>query len=284
MALVANVERPNLRPILRKAIRDIHAAGFQLTLDEPTAQLLDIHSGTIASTHVLAKSADLMLVFGGDGTILRVAREMAGLSTPIFGINTGGLGFLTGSATGHLKDSLKKIKAGKFQLERLSMLEAFGEHQGKPFRRVALNDMVISRGTIPRLIDVEVKINGESLTHYRCDGLIIGTPTGSTAYSLAAGGAVVTPDAEVLTLTPICPHTLSNRSVILGWDSQIELRILKHRAETFLSADGHVQAELRIGDRLLIRRSRHFVNLARLASASFFSTLRHKLQWRGSNL
>ncbi|MSR65981.1 MAG: NAD(+)/NADH kinase [Pedosphaera sp.] len=284
MALVANVERPNLRPILQKAIREIRALGFQLTLDKATSQLLGIRSSSFASTHALAKSADLMLVFGGDGTILRVAREMAGLSTPIFGINTGGLGFLTGCATGQIKESLKKLKEGNFHLERLSMLEAYGEHQGQPFRRVALNDMVISRGTIPRLIDVEVKINGESLTHYRCDGLIISTPTGSTAYSLAAGGAVVTPDAEVLTLTPICPHTLSNRSIILGWDSKIELRILKHRAETFLSADGQVQAELRIGDRLLVRRSRHFVNLARLASGSFFSTLRHKLQWRGSNL
>jgi len=135
---------------------------------------------------------------------------------------------------------------------------------------------------VPRLIELEVSVDDAMLTRYRGDGLIISSPTGSTAYSLAAGGAIVCPNAEVFTLTPICPHTLSNRSVIVSLDSVVEAKVLSPRVEAVLSADGQVQVQLAGGDKVIVRRSRRTVKLARLIGGSFFETLRQKLRWSGS--
>ena len=149
---------------------------------------------------------------------------------------------------------------------------------------MALNDIVIGRGVASRLIELEVSVDGDLLTRYRCDGLIFSSPTGSTAYSLAAGGAVVFPTADVLALTPICPHTLSNRSLILPLKSRIEVNIMSPKPATILSADGEVITELAAGDRIIIRRGRHAVRLMHLADSSFCETLRCKLHWRGASL
>jgi len=150
--------------------------------------------------------------------------------------------------------------------------------------QVALNDFVLSRGAASRLIELNVTVDGEILTRYRCDGLIVSSPTGSTAYSLAAGGAVVSPAAEVFAITPICPHTLSNRSVIVGLQSKIEVTVLSRKLEVFLTADGQEQTPLAFGDVVQIYRSRKSVRLVRLLGRSFFETLRKKLNWSGSNV
>jgi NAD+ kinase len=147
-----------------------------------------------------------------------------------------------------------------------------------------LNDFVVTRGALPRLIELEVSVDDEMLTVYRCDGLIVCSPTGSTAYSLAAGGAVVAPSAEVFTLTPICPHTLSNRSVIVNFDCVVRVRVLSKRVETILTADGQPPRPLAEGDVVTIRRSRHEIRLLHLAGSSFFETLRRKLGWSGSHV
>jgi NAD+ kinase len=149
---------------------------------------------------------------------------------------------------------------------------------------VALNDFVISRGTVPRMIELEVRVNGELLTSYRGDGLIVSSPTGSTAYSLAAGGAVVSPQAEVFALTPICAHTLSSRSVIVSLRSTIEVRLLSQRVETFLAADGQTPMAVNAGEVIRFRRSQHPARFVRLPGTSFFDTLRTKLNWSGSAL
>ena len=151
-------------------------------------------------------------------------------------------------------------------------------------RQTALNDIVISRGIASRLIELEVRVDGDPLTRYRCDGLIISSPTGSTAYSLAAGGAVVFPTAQVLELTPICPHTLSNRSLIVPLSAKIEVQIISEKPTTILSADGQVVSGLSMGDLLTVSRSRHAVRLMHLAGSSFCQTLRRKLHWRGATL
>jgi NAD+ kinase len=147
-----------------------------------------------------------------------------------------------------------------------------------------LNEIVIGRGIATRLIELEVKVDGESLTRYRCDGLIASTPTGSTAYSLAAGGAVIFPTADVFTLTPICPHTLSNRSLILPLSSTLEIRVISPKPATVMSADGQVVSDLSAGDVIRIRKSRHAVRLMHLSGSSFCETLRRKLHWRGTPL
>ena len=226
---------------------------------------------------------DMLLVIGGDGTVLRVARETAGSNAPILGINAGRLGFLTTASTSNVEASLKTLWKGRYIVDPLALIEATGELGGCKHKAIALNDILISRGANPRLIEMEVEVDGEPLTTYRSDGLIISTPAGSTAYSLAAGGAVVTPRAEVLTLNPICPQALSNRPLIISFSSTIKVTILKHRAESYLSADGQMMAELHEGDQVKIRRSRQKARLIRLEGNSFFETLRHKLNWSGSH-
>lgn len=269
---------------MQKAADLVVRAGRTLVTDKATAGLAGLKSTPRVDAGQLARQADLVLVFGGDGTMLRVARELAGSPTPILGINVGGLGFLTAVSSDRLAAALAAVWAGEFQVEARPLIEAVARIQSGPVRQTALNDFVISRGAVPRMIELEVGVDDAVLTRYRCDGLIVSSPTGSTAYSLAAGGAIVSPDARVFTLTPICPHTLSNRSVIVSLDSLVRVRVLNRKVETILSADGQVQTQLAAGDTVDIRRSRRGVRLLRLAGSTFFETLRQKLHWSGSNV
>lgn len=262
----------------------IAAAGRAVLADKATADLAGLETPSRPDARRLTQTVDLILVFGGDGTMLRVAREIAGSGTPILGLNVGGLGFLTAASSEHLPQALGAVWAGDFTVESRSLIEADIHAHGKRAQQSALNDFVVSRGAVPRLIELEVRVDDAVLTRYRCDGLIISSPTGSTAYSLAAGGAVVCPTAEVFTLTPICPHTLSNRSVIVSLSSVVQVRVLSRRLEIILSADGQVQTELGAGDLVTVRRSGRAVNLVRLAGSSFFETLRQKLNWSGSTV
>ncbi len=216
--------------------------------------------------------------------MLRVAREIRGSRTPLLGINLGALGFLTDVSSSDLPKALKQLWNGDFVFESRALIEAAGKAQDRTIHSCALNDFVLSRGIVSRLIELEVSVDGAILTRYRCDGLIVSTPTGSTAYSLAAGGAVVCPNAEVFTLTPICPHTLSNRSVIVSLSSTIEVRVISEKLEINLSADGQSESKLSAGDVITVRRSPHSVHLIHLAGTSFFETLRRKLNWSGSNV
>lgn len=252
--------------------------------DAGTAQLAHLRIQTAPDVAALTRQVDLLLVFGGDGTMLRVAREMHGSRTPILGINVGGLGFLTDVNSSHLAEALRQVWDGAFTLEPRAMLHGEGTCGHRALQVTALNDIVISRAIVSRLIELEVSVEGEVLTRYRCDGLIVSSPTGSTAYSLAAGGAIVCPTAQVFTLTPICPHTLSNRSVIVGLDSTIQVKVLSEKPETILSADGRNESALTAGDVITIRRSPHFIRLVHLQGTSFFETLRRKLHWTGSHL
>jgi NAD+ kinase len=282
IGLIANPEKVDCRDVVRRAATAIRRAGRSLAMDPDTASLLGERNTPTVSPRQLSASSDLILVFGGDGTMLRVARAVAGSGTPILGINTGGLGFLTASSSDQVTRVLDHLWRGDLEVESRPMIEAVLDRGGRSQRQLALNDFVISRSHVPRLIELEVRVDGVLLTCYRGDGLIVSSPTGSTAYSLAAGGPAVTPDAEVFTLTPICPHTLSNRSVIIGFRSAIQIRIVASSVETQLSADGQVQLGMGTGDVLRIQRSRRAVRLARLAGSSFFETLRQKLKWSGS--
>ncbi len=266
------------------AAKLVRAAGRKLYSDAATAQFAGLKAIVCPDAAALTRQVDLVLVFGGDGTMLRVARETAGSRTPILGINIGGLGFLTAVPSAELPRALKRVWNGEFKFESRVLIQAAGECGGGMVERTALNDIVISRGIASRLIELDVRVDGDPLTRYRCDGLIVSSPTGSTAYSLAAGGAVVFPTADVFALTPICPHTLSNRSLILPLASTIEVRVISPKPATILSADGQVVSELSAGDLITIRRSRKAVRLMHLAGSSFCETLRRKLHWRGANL
>jgi NAD+ kinase len=284
VGLIGNSRKVSGAAAVKQAARLIAATGRKICSDAATAELARLKAVICADAASLAAQVDLLVVFGGDGTMLQVAREIAGSRTPILGVNIGGLGFLTAVPSTHLPAALKCVWNGQFKFESRVLIEATGRASGQPFAQTALNDIVIGRSITPRLVELDVSVDGEPLTHYRCDGLIISSPTGSTAYSLAAGGAVVFPTAEVFALTPICPHTLSNRSLILPLTATLEVKVASPKPATMLSADGQVVRELDAGDRVTIRRARRTVRLLHLAGSSFCETLRCKLHWRGASL
>ena len=283
IAIVAKAETSAAKRIVQQAIKLAKAAGLQPVTDESTASLAELKLPIRKDPVAISRVSDLIMVIGGDGTMLHWARTTAGSGTPIFGVNVGGLGFLTASSWKDLPKAMNAVVAGKFSIESRTLLSAIGQSCLDKFKLKAMNDFVISRGSIPRMIRLEVKVDGEVLTTYRCDGLVISTSTGSTAYSLAAGGAIIAPEAKVISITPICPHTLSNRAVIINQQSTIEVRMLDTKREANLSADGWDCLELETKTPVIIRRNPQSVKLARLTDSSFFKTLRHKLQWMGSH-
>src|SRR6266436_6536032 len=284
VGLIGNSDKGSYASVVSQAAQLITAAGRKVYSDPVTAQHAQLKTSICADARALTKEVDLLLVFGGDGTMLRVAREIAGSVTPILGINIGSLGFLTAVPSSELAAALKQVWNNEFNFEARDLLQATGRANGRPVKQIAFNDIVMSRGIESRLIELDVRVNGDPLTRYRCDGLIVSSPTGSTAYSLAAGGAVVFPTAEVLALTPICPHTLSNRSLILPLSANIEVKVISPSPTTILSADGQVVCELSTNDVITLRRSRRAVQLMHLAGSSFCETLRLKLHWRGATL
>jgi NAD+ kinase len=284
VGLLGNVEKSSCATVLREAARLVTKAGRIVRTDPATAGLTGIGGEVSGDTATLARHVDMLLVFGGDGTILRVARQIAGCRTPILGVNIGSLGFLTAIPSEELEPALASVWKGEFSFESRALLQAWGQASGRSLEHTALNDIVISRGTASRLVELDVHVDGVLLTRYRCDGLIVSSPTGSTAYSLAAGGAVVFPTAAVFALTPICPHTLSNRSLILPLSATVDVSVIGSQPPTILSADGQVLSEMSGGDKVQIRRSRRTVRLMHLAGSSFCETLRRKLHWRGATL
>ena len=281
---MANTDKPRCRTAVRAAVRLARAARLRVVADLPTRRLAGLNCRALPDLRAVSQACDLLLVFGGDGTMLRVARESAPAGAPLLGINVGSLGFLTALAANQLGRALPLIWAGRFNVERRSLIQAWLNDASPNQGQLALNEFTISRSTATRLVELDVSVDGQLLTRYRCDGLIVSSPTGSTAYSLAAGGPIVTPDAEVFALVPICPHTLSNRPLILNLRSRIQVRVVSSTVRVELAADGQVQTQLEAGDSIHIRRSLRVLRLARPEQSSFFATLQHKLRWSGSTV
>jgi NAD+ kinase len=284
IGLLANFEKPSSRAVVREAAQRITRAGRVVAAEIQTAREAGLKCETFADPAALARQCDLLLVFGGDGTMLRVVRETNGSGTPILGVKMGRLGFLTAVSSKELAAGLEKLWRNNFVIESRPLMEATGQCQGRPVWLPALNDIVISRGAVSRLIELDVSVNDKSLTRYRGDGLIVSSPTGSTAYSLSAGGPIISPGAEVFAITPICPHALSNRTVIISLDSIVRVKLLSREMETIVAADGQIQANLAAGDTVTIRRSRRMARLLLPGETSFFETIRQKLHWRGSSV
>ena len=284
VGIVGNSEKTAGAAVVREAAQLIRAAGRELFSDAITAKWAGIQAKRCPNAATLARRTDLLLVFGGDGTLLRLARDVAGSRTPILGVNIGSLGFLTAVPSDQLASALKQVWRGDFSYEARALIQVSGRCDGRAVQHAALNDVVISRGIASRLIELDVRIDGAALSTYRCDGLIFSSPTGSTAYSLAAGGAVVFPTSEVIEITPICPHTLSNRSLVVPLSAKIEVKVVSPKPATILSADGDLLSELSAGDLLTISQSPRTIRLMHLAGTSFCETLRKKLHWRGATL
>jgi NAD+ kinase len=230
----------------------------------------------------VAESAGLVIVLGGDGTLLSAARAIGGIGTPIFAVNLGGLGFLTAITIEEIYTQLEKALRGDFRIERRRMLHCELWRAGEQMASFdALNDVVLTKFEIARMIDLEVQVDGRFVCIYRADGLIVATPTGSTAYSLSAGGPIVYPSVAAMVITPICPHTLTNRPVVLNDESVIEIVNLSEDDATYLTIDGQLGELLKRGDSVTCRRSEHATNLIQPPSIQFFDVLREKLKWGG---
>ena len=228
----------------------------------------------------LAASVDLIVVLGGDGTMIATARLLDNRDVPVVGVNYGTLGYLTEVRVEEMTDALDAIVAGNYHLDRRVMLAA-ELHRGeeKLLRNRVLNDVVISKSALARIIEIETWFDGQLVNCFRADGLIISTPTGSTAYNLSAGGPVVYPSMNAVVITPICPHTLSNRPLVVPDDAEIELILKTPKEEVALTLDGQVGYRMEVNDRVLIAKSRTTFNLMQPLNRNYFEVLRGKLKW-----
>ena len=233
-----------------------------------------------AESSALPKDIDLVVVLGGDGTLLYAARTLGRNGIPLLGINMGGLGFLTELCLENLYPAMEQILAGDYQAEKRMMLAVEVERNGEIVtRQHVLNDAVIHKEALARILDLNVKIDQMPLTNYRADGLIICTPTGSTAYNLSAGGPIVHPAQEMILLTPICPFTLTNRPLILPRESLVEVEVHPEASDVILTADGQISCSLEPGDKVYVRRSDSHISLITNPYKNYFEILRTKLRW-----
>ena len=281
IGLIANDGKPGAPELVRELTAALTAQHLPVLLEARTAQLIGAHSD--ATPDDLARGCDLLVVLGGDGTILQVLHELKDRSRPMFGINLGTLGFLTCMNSAAWPQAVEAIVGGTYKLSERTLLRVEIVRAGATIEtHTALNDAVVSRGEQSQLIRLDVSVDGETLSEYHADGLIVATPTGSTAYSLSAGGPVLTPDSGVFVVTPICPHVLTMRPVLVSDASRIEIAPSQSRSDVFLTLDGQNSARLAEGDRIRLTKAPYRLPLAMLREVSFFEVLRQKLKWSGT--
>lgn len=232
------------------------------------------------STDRLASDVDLMLVLGGDGTMIATARTIGNQEIPVIGVNYGGLGYLAEFRIEELYTGLEAVLSGNYRLDKRMMLDVELRREDAVLDRSrVLNDVVINKSALARIIEIETHFNGQFVNSFRSDGLIVSTPTGSTAYNLSAGGPMIFPSMNAVVITPICPFTLSNRPIVVPDNSEIELRLKTDHEEVALTLDGQVGFPLKIGDVVVIRKSRTTFNLVQPSNRNYFDVLRDKLRW-----
>lgn len=279
VGIVAKPDAGGAGDVVRRLCQWVGLRGLGVVLDKETAGLVPDAAASAVGRADLPAQVDFIVVLGGDGTLLSVARAVGDLGVPILGVNLGGLGFLTAMTVDEMIPALEAFLDGRLVIEERMMLRARLRREGRPAGELfALNDVVIMKSAMSRIIDLSVSVDGQAATAYRADGLIISTPTGSTAYSLSAGGPILFPTMDAVVLTPICSHTLTNRPVVLPASVGIEVTLLTNQ-EVMLTVDGQVGVGLRERDTVEVGRAAARVRLVRLPQKHFFSVLRTKLKW-----
>ncbi len=283
VGLIAHTGKTGAADLTRAVAEEFARKSVNVLVEEATANIARLVSA--GSALKIAQASELLVVLGGDGTLLNAVAQCGTSGRKFFGINIGSLGFLNCANSSGYCEAIEAIADGRIRYSERILLEVrllVGEKVVS--KANALNDAVISRGDLSRLIRLWTRINGEPLTEFNADGLIIATPTGSTAYSLSAGGPILEPESGVFVITPICPHALTNRSVIVSDSSEVEVGPARKRNPIFLSVDGRPPERIPEDGVVHIRRSTHKVQLGFLPDLTFFSVLRQKLKWSGSNL
>lgn len=280
IGIVAKADRSDAPAAVRELVAWLTGRGLEVVVDQETAELLPSPVAAVERP-ALPGQVDVIIVLGGDGTLLSVARLVGDLAVPILGVNLGGLGFLTATTLEELYPALEALFRGEYVIEERMMLVAdVRRHDGGALgEQVALNDVVITKGALGRIIDLEVAVNGQFATAYRADGLIVSTPTGSTAYNLSAYGPILSPTLEALILTPICSHTLTNRPIVLPADVVVEVSLLSDSQDVVLTIDGQVGVPVRAKDVVRVRPAASRIRLIRDPEKSYFQVLRAKLKW-----
>jgi len=280
IGLVAHTGKSGALAMAARLRDEFERRGAVVRIEARTAEMMGTTGGETVLE--LAQACEILVVLGGDGTILQVVHEMEDLK-PIFGINLGSLGFLTCVSSSAVEQAVECIVSRRYVKTQRILLELVVVRADTTIaRRIGLNDAVISRGALSRLIRLQTWIDGAALTEYNADGLVISTPTGSTAYSLAAGGPILTPDCGVFAVTPICPHVLTNRSLIFSDSSTIVVSPCENQGEIYVTVDGQEAMAISSGDMVHIRKAKHCLPLAVLPGVSFFEVLRQKLKWSGT--
>lgn len=281
VGILANPHKPGSIPTLRVLRNTLHAHGIQCVLEEETAAMAGEGDGVPGSS--FAAAVDIAAVIGGDGTMLHAVAQIGDFGKPVAGINVGTLGFLTTCKDDELELFAAALAEGRYTTSPRTMLEATVHRSGNPDATfTALNEITLARGETGRLVSLTARVNGELLNDYRADGLIVATPTGSTAYSLSAGGPLIAPGAGVFLITPICPHSLSQRALVLSDSCEVQLSSEDRDCGPMIfTVDGRDSVRIGLGDHIEIRKSTRGFHLLRLEGSSFYGALRQKLGWQG---
>lgn len=281
VALIGKPGDPEASEAVARLAASLASRDLLVLVEADTAASLNRHNEhRVADLARIEREAELALVVGGDGTLLGAARALCEADIPLVGINLGRLGFLTETSLANIETSLDPLLNGQYQLEERMMLTVRVQRpDGRVEEGRAFNDLVIHRGSIARMIEMETYVDDQFVFSQRSDGLIVASPTGSTAYALSAGGPIVHPSMRAFTLVPICPHTLTNRPIVLPGNSRVEVVLATSPGEVQLTLDGQIQFALAAGDRIHVERDRHNVFLLSDPGRNYFDVLREKFSW-----
>lgn len=270
-----------VRPTLEKLYEHLGSKGVQIRVSADTAAYLTGNGAQVCAAEDLGRSVDLLVVVGGDGTLLEAGRLVVEHDVPLLGINMGRLGFMVDVLPKVMAETLDRILAGDYVRDERMLLECLlADSDGERGPYLAINDVVLRNKDLSRVIDFDTRMDAQFISHHRADGMIVATPTGSTAYALSGGGPVLHPGLEALALVPICPHTLSDRPLVITADRNIEIVYgEQNKSDGLLSCDGQFNLSVKPGDRVIVRRSAHSLTLIHPPGYDYFALLRSKLHW-----
>jgi NAD+ kinase len=289
VGIIANPARPVVRTLIPELVRLLSSRSGKPVFSAGLAAMVSDEAPRrdcviVDTDDCVAGAVDWVIAIGGDGTLLKTARLVGGSGIPILGVNSGKLGFMMQTTPDELGDALERVFEGRYSLDKRLVLQgrtgngtSGDAHTGEVFS--ALNDIVIDKGSICRVIELGIYVNDEYVNDVMADGLIVSTPTGSTAYSLAAGGPILAPDMEAIVVSPICPHTLSNRAMVLAARDRVRIEVRADHPDLLLTVDGQENVVIQPGCTVELCRAEHTIHLIRFTDRSFYDVLRTKLKW-----